>query len=434
MQAPTYVYTPTSRQYNQMYTMAPPAKPTSSWPMPAAKLPAAEVDPDDMEGGVGLLSKKQAVSFHRPTKDLFWINANYEAAFFRPMQLQTPLVTTGSQNDNAPGALNQSSTAVLFGNNPINFNFFSGVKLEAGVFLDDTNRFSLEWSGTLVFPNYSNFAAGGDGGGNPVIARPIFDISRGVEGAFLTSLPGVLNGTINIDAKSQFASTEFNARMHGYFGENLHVDGLFGFRYMQLNDSLTFNERVDPLVAGFASFDGNTISPPSSLRDYDSFSTKNKFFGAQFGAHVSYEYKFFTFESFLKLGLGGTVEQTQIAGSTTLTTPGGPSVTAPGGIIALPSNIGNYTRTVFGIVPEFGLNLGVDLCQNVRLKLGYSFLMWNHVVRPGEQIDRNINPGQVPGSPAGTFANVTGPSGPTYRFQDELFWGHTFNLGVEFHY
>ena len=122
MQAPTYIYTPSSRQANQMYTMAPPAKAASTWPMPAAKqLPPADVDADGIEGGIGLLSKKQAVSFHRPTKDLFWINANYEAAFFRPMQLQTPLVTTGSQNDNAPGALGQSSTAVLFGNNPINF-------------------------------------------------------------------------------------------------------------------------------------------------------------------------------------------------------------------------------------------------------------------------------------------------------------------------
>jgi hypothetical protein len=436
-QAPTYVYTPTSRQYNQMYTMTPPAR-TSSWPMPAAKTtaaPAAEIDPDAIDGVDGLLTgKKSALSFHRPTKDLFWINASYEAAYFRSMQQPAALVTTGSQNDNAPGALGQSSTAVLYGGNPISFNLFSGVKLEAGLFLDENDRFSLDWTGTLFFPNYSSFSTGSDGNGNPVLARPIFNIASGAQGAFLTSLPGTLNGTINIDSKSQFGSTEFNARIHGYFGESLHIDGLFGFRYMQLNESMTFNEHIDPLVAGFASFDGATINPPSSLHDFDSFETKNKFFGAQFGARASYEYKYFTLEGFVKLALGGTVEQTQIAGSTTLVTPGAPNVTAPGSILAVPSNIGTYSRTVFGIVPEFGLNLGIDLCQNVRLKLGYSFLMWNHVVRPGEQINPNVNPGQVPGSPANVFANVSGPMGPTYRFADELFWAHTFNLGVEFHY
>lgn len=438
-QAPTYVYTPTARQYNQMYMMAPAARtaPAASWPMPAAKATAvnvAETGVEPIDGGDGLfVAPKSGVSFHRPTKDLFWVEAGYEAAFFRSMGLATPLVTSGSQNDAAPGAFGQSSTQTLFGANSINFNLFSGVRLGAGVFLDENDRFSLEWTGTLFLPNYSNYAISSDGNGNPTIARPIFNVSSGLQGAFLNSLPGVLAGSINVDAKSQFATTEFNARMHGYFGQSFHVDGLFGFRYMQLNESLTMNERVNPLVPGFASFDGATIGPPDTLHDYDSFGTKNKFFGAQVGAHASYEYKCFTFESFFKLALGGTIEQTNIAGATTLVTPTGTTV-APGSILALPSNIGNYSRTVFGIVPEFGLNLGVDLCQNVRLKLGYSFLMWNHVVRPGNQLNPNVNPGQVPGSPAGTFANVTGPVSPVYRFNDELFWGHTFNLGVEFHY
>ena len=440
---PTYIYTPESRQYNQMYSMTPtartPATP-ASWPAPAAKTTSVstqlvETPTEIIESGETVLpsTMRAPVSFHRPTKDLFWASADYTFSFFRPMRLSGPLVTTGSQNDNFPGALGEPSTQVLFGNNSINFNMFSGVRLEAGVWLDGDNRFSIDGRGYWSFPNTESFSMAGDGGGSPVIARPVFNIAAAREGAFLNTLPGVLNGSILIQAQSQLAGGEFNARMHSYMGERIHADALFGFRYLRMTERLSINEHIDPLVPGFLSFEGNPVNAPNSLHDYDSFQTINQFFGAQIGGRVSYEYKWFTFEGFAKLGLGGTVEQTKIEGSTTMLAPMG-NQTAGGGILALPSNIGTYTRTIFGIVPEFGVNLGVDLCQNVRLKLGYSMLMWNHVVRPGLQYDRNINPGQAPGTPPPGFANVMGPMGPIYRFNDELFWGHTFNIGVEFHY
>jgi hypothetical protein len=136
---------------------------------------------------------------------------------------------------------------------------------------------------------------------------------------------------------------------------------------------------------------------------------------------------------FAKLALGGTRQSTSIAGSTTVLSPSGAvTASAPGGILALPTNIGSHNRTVFGILPEFGLNLGVELTQCVRLNLGYSFMLWSHVVRPGGQFDRNINPALAPSTPPPI--PVGGPQGPIYQFNDELFWAHSFNIGLEFHY
>ena len=322
----------------------------------------------------------------------------------------------------------------MFGSNAVNFNLFSGARLDAGLFLDDTNRFSIDWSGFYMFPNTQSYAIGGDGAGNPVINRPFFSLGNMSQGGLLNSSPGELNGRLLVDFKSQFTGTEFNARYHSYFNERLHTEVLFGLRYLHapVRTASTFSDSISPLQPdGFLTYQGNAVLPPNSLADRDSFQTINQFIGAQIGGRVSYEQNWFTLSGFGKLALGGTIEETRINGSTSLITPGG-AMTTPGGVLALPSNIGDHTRTVFGLVPEFGLNLGIDLCQNVRLNLGYSLLMWSRVVRPGEQLDGNINAGQAPGSPS--FGNVVGPMGPLYRFNDEFFYSHNFNIGVEIHY
>jgi hypothetical protein len=136
-------------------------------------------------------------------------------------------------------------------------------------------------------------------------------------------------------------------------------------------------------------------------------------------------------EAFAKLGLGITHQQADINGSTSLSSAAGIQ-TVPGGVLALPSNIGHHSRTQFGIIPEFGVNVGVEVCEHVRLNVGYSLLMWNRVLRPAAQIDHAVNPTQIPSNAA--FGTLGGPNAPQYRFNDEFFWTHTFSLGLEFHY
>jgi hypothetical protein len=68
----------------------------------------------------------------------------------------------------------------------------------------------------------------------------------------------------------------------------------------------------------------------------------------------------------------------------------------PGGYFAQPTNIGDFHRAVFAVVPEIGLNVGYDLTGWMTAFFGYTFLYTNNVARPGNQIDRSINPIQSP--------------------------------------
>jgi hypothetical protein len=402
-----------------------------TWPIPArtpTAIPAAPFIEDPNDEG-----RKPVVSFHRPTSDTGWVKADYLASFIRPMRFGSgPLATSGSPADNFPGTIGQPGTTVIFGKDPVDFNLFSGVRIQAGMFVDKESRFSVDFSGFLAFPNVESVSRISDGNGSPTVARPIVNVTAAnPQFAFLTSLPGSIKGDLFIDTKSEMGGIEFNARYHSYLRERFHLEALFGFRYLRLAESLRIQDQITPLRNDFLTFQGGFVNNPGSLADEDSFRTVNQFFGPQIGGRVAYEFKYVTVDAFAKLGVGATVEQTNIFGSTTMVSPGGVQ-TASGGILALPSNMGNHSRTVIGIIPEVGFNLGIDLSQRLRLNLGYSFLLWNHVARPGGQYDVNVNPNQVPGSP--TFGALAGPAAPAYRFNDELFWTHTFNFGLEFHY
>src|SRR5262249_23233344 len=170
-----------------------------------------------------------------------------------------------------------------------------------------------------------------------------------------------------------------------------------GFRYMRLAESLRIQDRLTPLLPGTITFNGGTnpVIPPDQLADEDFFGTVNDFYGFQFGGSLHWEHKWLSLDAFGKVGVGATVERVRINGSTTLISGAGNQV-AEGGILALPSNIGDRSRTVFGFVPEAGLNFNIEATNHIRLRFGYSFLFWDKVVRPGRQIDGAVNPGLVP--------------------------------------
>jgi hypothetical protein len=305
------------------------------------------------------------------------------------------------------------------------------MRFQIGMFLDPDNRYSVDLGGFFVFRGRDNFSLGSDENGNPVIARPISNIATNAEGAFLNSFPATVAGTINVDLRSEMAGFELNGRHHWYLEERLHADALFGFRYLRLSENLQITEHLRTIQPNFVTFRQTPIGLGSTLIDDDQFQTTNQFYGPQIGGRLSWEQKWLTFSAFGKLGLGITQQNTSIAGTTTAILPTG-TQTAQGGILALPTNIGNHNRSVFGILPEFGVNLGIELTQCVRLNVGYSILMWNHVVRPGSQFDRNINPALASSTPPPLL--LGGPQGPIYRFTDEFFWAQAFNIGLEFHY
>jgi hypothetical protein len=135
------------------------------------------------------------------------------------------------------------------------------------------------------------------------------------------------------------------------------------------------------------------------------------------------------------VALGCTQQLLQVSGSTTV---GGvlavnAATGGTGGLLtAANTNIGNFSRKVFGVVPEVGGTVGYDIFDWWRVFAGYNFLYWNSVARPGDQVNLNVNRNFLP---IGNFgAPGTGPSQPALNFHSSSFYAHGVTLGMEFRY
>src|SRR5205823_2362775 len=106
----------------------------------------------------------------------------------------------------------------------------------------------------------------------------------------------------------------------------------------------------------------------------DQFTTRNAFYGGQLGARFQIRRGGWNLEVLGKVGLGDSHQSVDVHGLTVLAAPGQPALAAPGGLLALASNGGHFTRDAFAVVPEAGVNLGYQLNPYVRVFAGYTFL------------------------------------------------------------
>jgi len=104
----------------------------------------------------------------------------------------------------------------------------------------------------------------------------------------------------------------------------------------------------------------------------------------------------------------------------------------PAGLLALATNSGRSSRNDFAIVPEISANLGLRITERLTLFGGYSFMYWSSVVRPGDQIDRRLNPNLIPTS--GTFGGPAIPALPAVPFRTTDYWAQGMMWGLEFRY
>jgi hypothetical protein len=361
---------------------------------------------------------------------MVWFDLGYVAGWLQRPRLAAPLVTIGSTNDPHPGSIGQAGTAVAFGDDQYRFSMYSGFQATLGVNLND--RLYLEVS-ALVFPTqHNNFTVSSDLGGNPLIARPVFNTAVGEERSFLTSAPGVLTGSTSIDSRSQLWGFEAAARYRMNLTPYLTGDWLIGYRHMELIESLQITDQLNPLQQSIT-FQGQSVLPPSTLADSDRFATNNQFHGVDLGGRVRWQsgYDWFGISAYGKVALGATYQTVDIAGVTTLYSPT-PAAAVPGGVLALPSNSGTFNRTVFGVIPEGGVNFLFTPFKYVRFQVGYSALYWNDVVRPGNQIDHRVNPSQVPSSLGFTGGAPVGP--PFFVFRPQGLVLQTLNVGFTLYY
>jgi hypothetical protein len=196
----------------------------------------------------------------------------------------------------------------------------------------------------------------------------------------------------------------------------------YGVRWAQLDESLRITENL-------------TVIPPSvdvgaTFDVFDSFATGNEFIGGELGFIYDWEYSRWSFELLSKVAVGNTRQRVFINGTTIRTEPGQPGEVGEGGLLALPSNIGNYERDAFSVLPQIGVTGGYMLTDRLKFTFGYSFLYWSRVVRPGDAIDLEINPGNLPFADPPDADGL--PARPAFVFRDTDFWAHGLNAGLEY--
>jgi hypothetical protein len=242
-----------------------------------------------------------------------------------------------------------------------------------------------------------------------------------------------LAGRATVTTATDFWGAEANGRINVGGNGSYRVDCLVGFRYAQIDDDLNitgvaFGRPPFGLLIGPAT----PVQPPgTSVTMTDVFNTCNQFYGGQVGVRAEF-YRGPWFVSFQgKLALGVMHQEVEIDGRTTLVRPTG-TLEVPGGIFALPTNMGRYSRNEFGVAPEGGINIGCQLTSWLRAQAGYSVLYFrSNVVRPGDQIDRVLNVTQIP-----LFDNgpLRGDRQPAFGFRDTDFWAQGLNAGIELNF
>jgi hypothetical protein len=134
-----------------------------------------------------------------------------------------------------------------------------------------------------------------------------------------------------------------------------------------------------------------------------------------------------------KLALGDMREQVNIAGSTAYTPlPGGQTTTFNTGILAAGTNIGNHHSDRFAVIPELNFKLGFEINDHWRVWAGYDFLFVSNVVRPGDQIDRRLNPSQIPLPPPAGAQPLVGVAQPAVLFRTTSFIAQGVSLGLQY--
>lgn len=340
-----------------------------------------------------------------------------------------PLLTTStSSNTMFLGAVGTSGTQVLVGGSHFGTAQHSGGQLGAGYWFDDNHAIGVELNGFALDLGGEHYFA--SSGGSYVLARPFADTAGNANALIVAgtqSSTGVLDsGAIEIRYRGNMWGADANVRSNVWNGGFLDVDLVAGLRTLGLDESLEIEQQSSP----------TSTTNAGTVRDvYDMFKTANRFYGGQVGMLAKFTMGRWFLGLSAKVAIGGTQSYVTIDGrmdasvlsnSVLDTTQSGVSA---GGLLASPTNIGNYTNNRFSFVPEAGVKFGYQITPRWRVIAGYNFLYWSNVGRPGSQIDTVLSGrGLIRPNPTSVSNR------PRYLFTESDIWAQGVNLGLDFRF
>jgi hypothetical protein len=363
-----------------------------------------------------------------------WINYRTKGQDLPPLVTTSPVGTPQTE----AGVLGEPDTSILFGNQEVDEDRRNGGRIDFGYWLVDGefvgvsgHYFILEEDST-TFSESSVFSEGPTA--DRILARPFFNFDPAVlaPDSALIAFPDFqidnpdgsvtivdLDGSIDIrtSVDVQSAGAMITNLLWIDFTTNWRVDFLSGYRFFKLDDSIEINDR-------FTTVGG--VLAPTTFESTDRFEATNEFHGGEVGLKGQAFYGRFSLELLSKIAFGNNHQEVDISGSNSVTTLG-QTVTTEGGLLALPTNIGEHTRNQFTILPEAGMTFRFELTKNVRLSAGYSFIYVDKVLRSAEQIDLGVNTTQIGGT-------LVGDPRPAFFGRDDSFWVRGVTAGFELRY
>ena len=369
-----------------------------------------------------------------------WATFEYLAWWQDGMDLP-PLVTTSTDPAVAQaqaGVLGAGTTRVLYGGEEVLDDMFDGGRLNIGVWLDRCHTWGLGGEYFQIGEETEHFSA--TSAGNPVLARPFVNIlNGGVEDSELVAFDDPNNlsdisGTVAVRASSELTGGGFNLRYLRDCSEGCskwlfcgcpehfcsRSEFLFGYRYLDLDESVLITEALVSTSAGAA----------GTFAISDSFRTRNQFNGVDLGWKYRRTRGYWTFDSTLRLAFGNVAQRVDIAGSTVITDPTATpaSQTFNGGLLAQRGNIGRFEQDEFAVVPQIYVGCGYQLTDHIRAIVGYDFLYISNVIRPGGVIDRDLNTDLLPPE----VTPLSGGLRPDFAFDTTDYWAQGISIGGEF--
>jgi hypothetical protein len=246
------------------------------------------------------------------------------------------------------------------------------------------------------------------------------------------SIPLNLSGSVTVDMETRLWGLEANFRHNLVCCPCYRLDLLEGFRFVDLDESLAIGENLFVLPNP----DVPTAPQTGTITLVDRFMTQNRFYGGQIGTLNEFHFGNWFINARSMVALGNTHQTAVITGNTSFN-GGSPQ---EGGLLAQASNIGHYNRNRFGVITDLGMNFGYEINDCFRVFVGYNFMYWSDVARPGNQINLSVNRTQLPGATRTIVNPMTGaplppgPRLPAFAFKGTDFWAHGVNFGLEFRY
>lgn len=325
------------------------------------------------------------------------------------------LVTTSPANTPQADAGVLPAATVLFGNEQIDDGQRNGGQVKIGYWLVDGQFMAIEGDYWTLADESTRYSASeafqNDPANARILARPFYNLTTMQQDAAILAYPNFvrpgatvdLDGTIDIESQSsmQSAGLTFRHILWGDFERSFRLDVFGGYRFLQVDESLLIRDSFfDP---------GGGLLAPTLRESTDIFDVRNDFHGGEVGLSLEMFRSRWAFEVMAKVGLGNNHQVVTIDGNTQITSLGSTAI-EPGGLLALPTNIGRYTRDAFMAIPEGSVTARYAIRENLELGVGFRILYLDDVARPGQQIDTTINDSQIGGP-------LVGEARPTHVFR-----------------